>query len=163
MERLELLKFLLLFFVALMAYIQFWSANAFKRAQYMSELWRNFYTNQKFVEIFEALETKDKDKFNVKNKDSISKQDIFLFLGYLEEIAIFCKRKPYQIYKLEEKDLLNLFQFHFYYIYQEEDTRNMFWGTFLNQNEIENEIHSFYWKKQYRFSLKCKQRIERIS
>lgn len=43
----------------ILALIQFWSSNEFKKAQYLGELWRKFYTTDKFVFLFDLLDKED--------------------------------------------------------------------------------------------------------
>ena len=154
-RHIEPIKLFILVVGGLLAYIQYWSANAFKRAQYTSELWRKFYSTKELTQIFQALERKDEAALK-----EISEADIYLYLGYLEEIVIFSKTNLFQIHKINKNELLNLFQFHFYYVYQLEDTKQMFWTRIIEKDEIENEIKQFYWKKQFDFSVECKKRIE---
>jgi hypothetical protein len=159
LENIELIKTSFIVIAAILAYFQYWSANKFKRSQYLSELWRKFYTTEKLTFIFQALERKDKAAFK-----NISESDIYLFLGYMEEVVIFVKTNPLQIHKIDEAEVLNLFQFHFFYIYQLEETKKMFWGKILDKSEdIDSEINQFYWKKQLDFSKACKKRITKYS
>ncbi len=153
----ETIKLALFVLGGVLAIIQYWSANAFKRSQYLSELWRKFYTTPKLTEIFQALERKDTAALR-----EISEADIYLYLAYLEEVVIFRKKNWCHIYKINDSELLNLFQFHFYHIYQAHETREMFWSRIIEPNEIEAEIKSAYWKQQYDFSLKCKTKIENM-
>jgi len=155
-EKLEVIKLFFIVLAALLAYIQYWSANKFKRSQYLSELWRKFYTTEKLTFIFQALERKDKAAF-----EKISESDIYLYLGYLEDVVIFVKQNPLQIHKINQNEVLNLFQFHFYYLYQLEETKLLFWGKILDgKAEIDAEIKQFYWKKQLEFSKICAKKIE---
>jgi len=151
------LEFIKLFFIvvaSVLAYTQFVSANYFKRAQYLSELWRKFYTTDKFTQIYQALEREDKEAFK-----EITEADVYQYLGYLEEIAIFIKADFFEFHKINKKEVLNLFQFHFYYVYQNEVTKKMFWSKILHENEIDSEIKQFFWAKQYQFSILCKEEI----
>ena len=159
MDFFDILKFGLPLIAAFLAILQYWSANAFKRAQYLSELWREFYTTEKFVEIFDCLERKDITKFN-----EIEEKYLFTYLAYLEEIVIFAKNSDLEIYKLPKKELINLFQFHFYYIYFQEETKKIFWSRIVenaNDENIDKEIKSKYWSKQYKFAKKCDSKLKK--
>jgi hypothetical protein len=160
-EIVEIIKFTLPIVLAILAIFQYWSANAFKRVQFLSELWGKFYKTEKFVLIFDALDRNDKVEF-----DKISTKDLYAYLAFLEEIAIFSRTNNFQFYKLKNSDLINLFQFHFYNIYCNENSKNLFWtkileSNFINVDEksIQSEISQKYWRKQYQFALKCKANI----
>ena len=133
--------------------IQFWSANEFKKSQYLSELWRKFYTTEKFVEIFTILDKEDGDFQNDLNMvSSISTKDVFSYLAFLEEIIIFRKTKFYEIHKIRDKNLIQLFQYHFYNVYEKDSkARTLFW------NKIEEELNTNEesWKFQKNFAKKC--------
>ena len=159
---LELSKFGILI-GAIWALIQFWSANEFKKAQYLSELWRKFYTTDKFVEIFNLLDKEDNELLE-NDWSSIESKDVFAYLAYLEEIVIFRKTKFYHLYKISDKKLINLFQYHFYNIYFKEiksgeDTksRKLFW------NKIEESLNTnpSDWKLQLDFAKKCQKSISK--
>ena len=109
--------------VAIWGIIQFWSANEFKKTQNLSELWKKFYTTEKFVEIFDLL-----DRDDVENFKNINSKDLFSYLAFLEEIVIFRRTKFWQIYKLRDSNLINLFQYHFYNVFIDNDleTRTLF-------------------------------------
>lgn len=154
-NMIELIKVFFIIVASLLAYIQFVSANAFKRAQYLSELWRKFYTTEKFVNIYKILESENADDFK-----EISSVDVYNYLAYLEEIAIFAKNNRWEFHKINKKEILNLFQFHFYYIYQNEVTKKMFWSKIISFNEIDKEISQFYWRRQYLLSIDAKQIID---
>lgn len=155
-EYIEIIKLLFIGIAAILAYFQYWSANKFKRSQYLSELWRKFYTTEKLTYIFQALERKDKDAFK-----NISESDIYLYLGYLEEIVLFIKTNPFQIHKINQSEVLNLFQFHFYYIYYHEETKKIFWSKIIDTEAgIEAEINQFYWSKQRTFAQVCAKKIK---
>ena len=111
------------------ALIQFWSANEFKKSQFLSELWRKFYTTEKFVEIFAILDKEDGDfKNDLEILNTISSKDVFTYLAFLEEIVIFRKTKFYQIHKIRDKYLIQLFQYHFYNIYvKDTNIKKIFW------------------------------------
>lgn len=157
-ENIEIIKLLFVGIAAILAYIQYWSANKFKRSQYLSELWRKFYTTEKLTYIFQALERKDKEAFK-----NISESDCYLYLGYLEEIVIFIKTSPFQIHKINQNEVLNLFQFHFYYLYENNETKEMFWSRILDSSsEIDEEINQFYWSKQRNFAKTCAKRIQKL-
>jgi hypothetical protein len=135
------------------ALIQFWSANEFKKSQFLSELWRKFYTTEKFVEIFALLDKEDSD---LQMLNSISSKDVFSYLAFLEEIVIFRKTKFYEIHKIRDKNLIQLFQYHFYNIYEKDtNIRKLFWKKIeeeLNTNEAS-------WKFQKNFAIKCSKYI----
>ena len=140
------------------ALVQFWSANEFKKAQYLSELWRKFYTTEKFVEISAILDKEDNDFKNDANMlYSISSKDVFSYLAFLEEIVIFRRTKFYEIHKIRDKNLIQLFQYHFYNVY-EKDTklRKLFW------DKIEEELNTneSSWKFQKNFAEKCSKYIK---
>ena len=159
LNNIEIIKLMLVVIATVFAYVLYRSANKFKRSQYLSELWRKFYTTEKLTYIFKALERKNKEAFK-----SISESDIYLYLGYLEEIVMFVKTNPFQIHKLNQNDVLNLFQFHFYYLYQNSDTKVLFWSKILDSNEeIEVKIKQYYWKKQFDFSIICAKKINQIN
>ena len=143
------------------AVIQFWSANEFKKSQYISELWRKFYTTDTFVQIFDIL---DRDDFE--QMKTIDSKDIYTYLAFLEEVVIFRRTKFYQIYKLRNRSLVNLFQFHFYEIYinSESASRKILWQKILKDNTIDNiaidnEIIKHYWKLQLDFAKLCAKSI----
>ena len=143
------------------AVIQFWSANEFKKSQYISELWRKFYTTDTFVLIFDIL---DRDDFE--QMKTVDSKDIYTYLAFLEEVVIFRRTKFYQIYKLRNRSLVNLFQFHFYEIYinSESASRKILWQKILKDNTfdnvtIDNEIIKHYWKLQLDFAKLCAKSI----
>ncbi len=157
-ENIEIIKLLFLSIAAILAYFQYWSSNKFKRSQYLSELWRKFYTTEKLTYIFQALERNDKEAFK-----NISESDIYLYLGYLEEIVIFIQTNPFQIHKIHKKEILNLFQFHFFYIYENEETKKIFWSKIIeNTAEIDTEINQFYWARQRNFAKICAKKISTL-
>ncbi len=146
---------------AIWALIQFWSSNEFKKAQYVSELWRKFYTTEKFVEIFAVLDKEDGDFQNdLQMINSISSKDVFSYLAFLEEIVIFRKTKFYEIHKIRDKNLNQLFQYHFYNVY-EKDTKisKLFW------NKIEEDLNTNQesWKFQKNFAKKCSKTINKLN
>ena len=164
MFLLEVIKIILTTIGAIFVFVQYRASNLFKRSQYLSELWRRFYNDAEFTKLFSHLEEN-----NVIEIAKMDNQIKYRFLGYLEEIALFEKRSIFQIEKLESAEMLNLFQFHFYYLYQKESTKNAFWKSIVStsitdENEairlIDNEIKNHYWSKQYLFSVKAKHLIE---
>jgi len=135
------------------ALIQFWSANEFKKAQYLSELWRKFYTTEKFVEIFDIL---DSDNEDLQELENIKSKDIFSYLAFLEEIVIFRKTNIFHIYKISDENLINLFQYHFYNVYRKNSKkRDLFW------KKIEEDLNTNHssWKFQKEFALECEKSI----
>ncbi len=154
-SHIEAIKLFFIVIASILAYVQFVSANAFKRSQYLSELWRKFYTNEKFTLIYQSLEREDTEAFK-----QITEVDIYHYLAYLEEVAIFVKNDVFEFHKINKADVLNLFQYHFYYIYQNDVSKKMFWSKILPINEIEKEINQFYWEKQFKLSIEAKQKID---
>ena len=159
---LELSKFGILI-GAIWALIQFWSANEFKKTQYLSELWRKFYSTEKFVIIFDALDRDDLNEF-----EKIDSKDLFAYLAFLEEIVIFRRTKFWQIYKIRDKNLIDLFQYHFHNIYNnnQSETRIEFWKKIIKKNDNSNEqidvnaeLQKGYWKLQKKFAQKCSEII----
>ena len=149
--------------LATLALFQYLSANSFRKTQFLSELWRRFYDNPSFVKIFDALDRKD-----IKSFENISSEEIYKYLAFLEEITLFSRNTLFDFYKLRNRGLIHLFQYHFYNIYFDSETKKMFWAKILNSNlaevtdtKIEQEIQSQYWSKQYEFALKCKKSIEK--
>lgn len=154
-SNIETIKLFFIVIASILAYVQFVSANAFKRSQYLSELWRKFYTNEKFTLIYQSLEREDIEAFK-----NITEVDIYNYLGYLEEVAIFVKNDIFEFHKISKNEVLDLFQYHFYYVYQNEVTKKMFWSKILPINEIDKEINQFYWKKQFNLSIDAKHKID---
>ena len=139
------------------ASIQFWSANEFKKAQYLSELWRKFYTTEKFVLLFDLLDKEDKLLNTDEVWKTIESKDVFSYLAFLEEIVIFRKTNFYHIYKINDKNLINLFQYHFYNVYiKDTKSRKLFW------KKIEEELNTNEnsWKFQKDFAVKCAKHIK---
>lgn len=147
------------------ALIQFWSANEFKKSQYLSELWSKFYNTEKFVAIFDALDRDDLEAFS-----KIESKDLFMYLAYLEEIVIFRKSSFWQIYKIRDENLINLFQYHFYNIYLDENSkcRIQFWNKLLKKDNSSNDVVNIdiehnkeYWKLQFAFAEICAKAIQK--
>ncbi len=161
---LEISKFTIII-GAIWAIIQFWSANEFKKAQYLSELWRKFYSTDEFVEIFDLL-----DRDDLENFQKIDSKKLFKYLAFLEEIVIFRNTRFYHIYKLKDKSLINLFQFHFYNLYINENSkvRVEFWKkiNFISKNaqfNLDDELSKYYWKQQYQFAIACSKTISKFN
>lgn len=155
-------KFLKLSFISIaiiFVYIQYWNNNKFKNSLYLSELWRKFYTTKKLTYIFKASERNDKESFK-----NISESDVYFYLGFMKEIVIFVKTKPFQIHKTNQNEVLNLFHFHFYYLYDNNETKLLFCSKIIENNEnINKEINQFYWKKQRYFSKVCANKINKLA
>lgn len=151
-----------IFVGAIWGLIQFWSANEFKKTQYLSELWRKFYTTDKFVQIFDLL-----DRDDVENFMKIEAKDLFSYLAFLEEIVIFRRTAFWQIYKLRDKNLVYLFQYHFFNVFTDSssEARKIFWCKITSDQSTiaDSEIKKRFWKLQYDFSKKCALEINKIS
>ena len=134
------------------ALIQFWSANEFKKAQYLSELWRKFYTTDRFVLLFNLLDKED-NEFLLEDWNSIEPKDVFSYLAYLEELVIFRKTNFYHIYKISDKNLINLYQYHFYNIYiKKTKSSKIFWDKI--EEPLNTNLSS--WRYQKNFAEKCR-------
>lgn len=46
--------------------------------------------------------------------------------------------------------------------YHHREALQLSWGKIVDPESVEKEITSPYWQKQYRFSLKCKKRVEEM-
>ena len=154
LQHIEIIKVSFIIIAGSFAVFQYWSSNKFKQAQYLRELWRKFYETEVLTKIFQALEGKDENAFK-----NIEKSDIYLYLAFLEEIVIYRKRNFFEFHKIDSNSLLDLFQFHFYWVYQCNETKKIFWGKILEVEEIENEINNYYWKNQLDFSKLRKNKI----
>ena len=93
-----------------------------------------------------------------------------MYLAYLEEIVIFRRSSFWQIYKIRDKNLINLFQYHFYNVYIDENSkcRIEFWKKIVSKSavsadvvNIETELSKEYWKIQYTFAKICMQSINK--
>jgi hypothetical protein len=158
LQHLEIIKVVFIVIAGSLTIIQYWSSNKFKRSQYLCELWRKFYQTKVLTDIFQALDRKDKKEF-----EKITESDIYLYLAYLEEIVIFSKNNSFEIHKINRNELLDLFQFHFYWVYECEETKKLFWGKILGTEDstsIKNEINSYYWANQRKFSSIRKNKID---
>lgn len=82
----------------------------------------------------------------------------------MEEIVIFVKTNLFQIHKTNQNEVLNLFQFHFYYLYDNNEIKLLFWSRIIENNENFNkEINQFYWKKQRDSSKVCAYKINKLA
>jgi len=129
----------------------------FKRLQNLSAILQRFGDKREFVELFnlfdQSLDVDKKNKQITYNSDYLdrlanaSSENKLQFLVLLEEIALYAKS-----FEVDRDYAVHLFQWHFYFVYNNPKTANAFWE---NLDGID-EINQPYWEYQKSFSIFCK-------
>lgn len=161
MSLIEILQVLSLSFGGAFALYQYYRQNKFERLKNINNIWRKFYETESFVSIFDLIDKVD----NYKNQDDIStlknlsSKEKLKFLAFLEEVSGYM-----EFSNEDKKHLIYLFQWHFYYVFQNPNTYLPFWSNLSeidSEIEIEKIITANYWNKLYMFSKECKKELQK--
>jgi len=121
----------------------------FKRLQNLSQIFQRFADKNDFMELFTLCDQVFIDKSNQSNLDELSKFSAvnkMRYLALLEEVALFSRYS-----EVDKEYAVYLFQWHFYYIYNDSTVSESFWK---NIGEVV-EKDKPYWKYQKDFSVSC--------
>jgi hypothetical protein len=128
----------------------------FKRLQNLSQILQRFADNKEFLQLFnlfdQSLNINRESRQITYNEEYLtilanhSSENKLQFLVLLEEVALYAKS-----FEVDRDYAIHLFQWHFYYVYNNPNTSNAFWENLGGQIEI----HEPYWEYQKSFSLHC--------
>ena len=147
--ELELIKISIALIGGGLALYQFFTQTAYLRNRNLSDLWRKFYENDTFMELFANLDN-DQNHHLIENTIPSTK---LKFLAYLAEVF-----NTASISQIDEQKSMVLYQWHFYYCFINPKSRNAFWVNILTDDEfknIETELSKNYWASYYKFAQKC--------
>ncbi len=113
----------------------------FKRLQNLSFIWQKFINNDDLMELFTLLDSDNNETIN--NFPAITK---LKFLALLEEAALYAEE-----FEVDKDQAIYLFQWHFYYLFNDIETKASFWNNLGGSDETEKP----YWSKSKKFSKSC--------
>ena len=128
----------------------------FKRLQNLSLILQRFGDKKEFLDLFnlfdQSLTIEKKSNKIIYNNDYLKKltnvpsENKLQYLVLLEEVALYAWS-----FEIDRKYAVHLFQWHFYFVYNNAETSKAFWN---NLGGIE-EINEAYWEYQKKFSSYC--------
>jgi hypothetical protein len=129
------------------ALYQFYKQAQSLKAKNLNEIWRIFYQTKEFMDLFTMMDQ------NNPRLSSIEPEVKLRFLAYLAEVYTHAS-----LSQIDKKRTLSLFQWHFYYVFIDGQTKKLFWGNIANTDkpeEIEKELNKKYWNSYYAFAKDC--------
>lgn len=159
MSFIEIIQILSITFGGAFALYQYYRQNKFERLKNINNIWRKFYETESFVSLFDLLDKIDnyKNPEDINSLKILSSKEKLKYLAFLEEVSGYM-----EFSNEDKKHLIYLFQWHFYYLFQNENTYLPFWSNLSEEDtptEIEKVIKASYWNKLYTFSKQCKQEL----
>jgi hypothetical protein len=129
----------------------------FKRLQNLSLILQRFGDKQEFLTLFNLFDQAlniDRQRNQITYNENYLNQIVnenserkLQFLVLLEEVALYATS-----FEVDRDYAVHLFQWHFYFVYNNPRTAEAFWS---NLGGIE-EINAPYWEYQKKFSAFCK-------
>jgi hypothetical protein len=129
------------------AILAFWAVyiyykqQKFKRLQNLNSILIRFGESAEFIELFDLFESE-----NVEKLSEFSSKIKMKFLVLLEEVALYSKYS-----EVDKKYAIHVFQWHFYYVYNDPKLSTSFWFNIGSKSESEKP----YWKYQKEFAANC--------
>ena len=113
----------------------------FKRLQNLSSVWQKFITNDDLLELYTMLDSGDYTSLS-----NFSTRTKLKFLALLEEVSLYVEE-----FEVDKAQAVYLFQWHFYSVFNDEQTKESFWNNMGGIEEAEKD----YWKKSKIFAQSC--------
>ena len=120
---------------------QYSKQQKFKRLQNLSSVWQKFINNDDLLELFTLL-----DADNIEALPNFSAKIKLKFLALLEEAALYTEE-----FEVDKEHAIYLFQWHFYYVFNKEKTKEAFWHNLGGKQEAEKS----YWSKSKNLARDC--------
>ena len=144
LKILPLLNTLLIIVGSGWAIYVYFQQQKFRRMQNLSAIWSKFINTEKFMKIFVMCD--ESSETSLAELANSSSQDKLAYLGLVEEVALYVEQ-----FEVDINYAIYLFQWHFYYAFNDEKTRAAFWK---NIGGLE-EMNKSYWSKSRSFATKC--------
>ncbi|HEX8461609.1 MAG TPA: hypothetical protein VF623_09270 [Segetibacter sp.] len=115
----------------------------FKRLQNLSSLWKDFTNDDKNMHLFNLMNEIESD---VEVSEDLSVIDTTFKLKYLalvEQVALYVEH-----FEVDKEYAKYLFQWHFFFVYQSNKTKRLFWANLGG----ETEMNAKYWSKSRQLS-----------
>lgn len=132
----------------------------FQRITNLQNLWKTFYNDSEFMELFNVLDKLENNQTGTDNLRLIDQKIKLRFLAYLSEVYYFS-----EVANIDKAKALNLFQWHFYYTFINPKTKYLFWENLVVSNggniqdAIDTEIQKSYWNKYFLFAKEAEQKM----
>ena len=112
------------------------------------------YNDPEFMDLFAKFDsTENNNQSYLDNLENVDPKIKLRFLAYLAEVYNLAK-----VDNIDKKKAIDLFQWHFYYIFINEKTKYAFWNNLIpadsknTTQKIDMEIQMAYWHKYYLFA-----------
>ncbi|MBC7554811.1 MAG: hypothetical protein H7257_12625 [Taibaiella sp.] len=128
----------------------------FKRLQNLSQIFQRFADNKNdFLEIFALCDSSFPDYGNeeIQHLAELPAKSKLQYLALLEDVALYADYS-----KVDRNYAIHLFQWQFYYIYNDAVIARAFWS---NLGGVEECVQS-YWSYQKKFSGYCNPEKQRV-
>jgi hypothetical protein len=167
--HLEILKISLTFIGGVFLLWQYFNQLSLSKAKVLDDLWDKFSRDESMPKLFslmESCELKTENNTSIDALRSFDESEKVKYLAHLSELLIFINAKTFRPKLVDEKKLIHLYKWHFYYIFLNLNTKQHFWNKLLPEldedetreaylSRLEGSIETF-WSKHLDFSKRCK-------
>ena len=127
----------------------------FKRLENLNHIFQRFADKDDFIDIFTLcdiayISTTNYHQDALDKLSAVTEKNKLRYLALLEEVALFAAS-----FEVDKQHAIHLFQWHFYYVFNEPKISEAFWSNLGGRDEINKP----YWGYQKKIANQCLPKI----